>query len=131
MYRLKLQYIVAPEVLDPPEARAYTFQCDVWSLGVMLYIFLCGATPFSEDYAPPSMKAQIKMGKFEFFPPFWDIISNEGKDNKVLFYLALYTYISRVAKDMIKALLTVDPNERATVDEALNMPWMKMEVSLI
>lgn len=40
------------------------------------------------------------------------------------------TYNIMVAKDLVKSLLTVDPKERATADEALDMPWMKMEVSL-
>lgn len=45
----------------------------------MLYICLCGYPPFSDENGPPSMKAQIKMGKFEFLSPYWDGVSNEGK----------------------------------------------------
>lgn len=72
---------MAPEVLDPPEERAYTTQCDMWSLGVMLYVFLCGAAPFADEYAPPSMKVQIMTGQFEFASRQWNNISNEGKKN--------------------------------------------------
>ncbi|KAG2201553.1 hypothetical protein INT47_007430 [Mucor saturninus] len=99
---------VAPEVLDPRGVRAYTLKCDMWSIGVMLYVCLCGFAPFSDEYAPPSMEAQIKMGKFEFPSPYWDKISDE-------------------AKELVSALLTVDPNERASADEALGMPWMNLE----
>ncbi|KAI9248439.1 kinase-like domain-containing protein [Helicostylum pulchrum] len=98
---------VAPEILNPAGSRAYDKQCDMWSLGVMLYICLCGFPPFSEENSPPSMKSQIKMGKFEFPSPYWDNISTE-------------------AKELVSALLTVDPYERATVDMALEMPWMKL-----
>lgn len=52
----------------------------------MLYICLCGFPPFSEENSPPSMKAQIKMGKFEFPSPYWDDISIEGKKIQVNLY---------------------------------------------
>jgi serine/threonine-protein kinase Chk2 len=42
-------YIVAPEVLAPASSRAYGKEVDLWSLGVMLYICLCGYPPFSAD----------------------------------------------------------------------------------
>jgi serine/threonine protein kinase len=82
----------------------------MWSLGVILYICLCGFPPFSEDNAPPSMKMQIKQGLFTFPSPFWDNISKE-------------------AKDLIMALLKVNPANRLTATEAYDHPWMRINVS--
>lgn len=38
-------------------------------------------------------------------------------------------YLSITAKDLIKKLLTVDPDERATISEAMEHPWMNINVS--
>ncbi|KAI9315967.1 kinase-like domain-containing protein [Dichotomocladium elegans] len=101
---------VAPEVLDPTHFRAYGKECDLWSLGVMLYICLCGFPPFNgnTEYAPPSMKDQIRIGRFDFPSPYWDDISDD-------------------AKDLIKNLLTVNPLKRITPEKALEHPWMRQE----
>ncbi|CAO3677395.1 unnamed protein product [Rhizopus stolonifer] len=40
-------HYIAPEILDPAEERAYGIKCDMWSLGVMLYICLSGYPPFN------------------------------------------------------------------------------------
>ncbi|KAI8094833.1 kinase-like domain-containing protein [Gilbertella persicaria] len=98
---------IAPEILDPAKHRSYGKKCDLWSLGVMLYICLCGFPPFSEENGPPSMKMQIKTGAYSFPSPWWDKIS----DN---------------AKDLINKLLTVDPKQRLDIDGALDHDWMVM-----
>ncbi len=123
--------IVAPEVLSNVEDRAYGKECDMWSLGVMLYICLCGYPPFSEENGPPSMKEQIKNAKFEFLSPYWNGISTEGK-NYIITYLILVLNVHNItAKDLIKKLLTVNPDDRLTSVEALEHEWMKMNVGKI
>ncbi|KAG1444097.1 hypothetical protein G6F56_010432 [Rhizopus delemar] len=54
-----------------------------------------------------SLKKQIREGKYEFSSPHWDNISNE-------------------AKELVQRLLTVNPEDRASCDEALNDSWMRM-----
>ncbi|CAO3641696.1 unnamed protein product [Cunninghamella echinulata] len=99
---------VAPEILNPPSSRSYGKPCDLWSLGVMLYICLCGFPPFNEDSAPPSMKQQIMEGIYSFTSPYWDNISDE-------------------AKDLVSRLLTVDPKERININDAKNHSWMNLD----
>jgi len=44
-------YYIAPEVLNDSETRSTSYgkKCDIWSLGVIVYILLCGYPPFSGD----------------------------------------------------------------------------------
>ncbi|KAF3937593.1 hypothetical protein ABW19_dt0201125 [Dactylella cylindrospora] len=97
---------VAPEILMPSRNRKYTKAVDIWSLGVVLYICLCGFPPFSDELAPPNLRDQIKEGRFDYPSPYWDSIGDS-------------------ALDLIDRMLTVDPEERITVEEALEHAWVQ------
>jgi len=97
---------IAPEVL---RMRGYDKSCDVWSLGVIVYILLCGFPPFYADN-DAQLYEKIKRGEFEFLRPYWDPISLE-------------------AKDMVRRMLTVDPKKRITCEEAMQHPWLRSEAS--
>lgn len=67
---------MAPEVLAQ---KPYGKAVDVWSLGVISYILLCGYPPFYDEN-DANLFAQILKGEFEFDSPYWDEISDSAKD---------------------------------------------------
>jgi serine/threonine protein kinase len=76
----------------------------MWSVGVILYILLCGFPPFYEEEMPALFK-QIMSGRFDFPSPWWDNISAD-------------------AKDLVNKLLVVDPKKRMTADAVLKHKWI-------
>ncbi|KAF9352027.1 hypothetical protein BGX34_000223 [Mortierella sp. NVP85] len=99
---------VAPEILRREE---YGRPVDMWSLGVMLYIFLCGFPPFSDDLAPPKLRIQVLENLYQFPSPYWDDVTDE-------------------AVDLIQGLLVQDMTKRLTADDALAHIWMQLEVRM-
>jgi len=94
---------VAPEVLKA-EPGGYDSQCDMWSLGVILYILLCGFPPFYHEHTS-ELYRQIKKGQYDFPDPYW-------------------TDISASAKDLVRQLLTLDPKKRLTAVKMMDHPWI-------
>ncbi len=81
----------------------------MWSLGVVLYICLCGFPPFSDELwteeHPYTLSQQIKLGRFDYPSPYWDSVGDP-------------------ALDLIDRMLTVDVDKRITIDECLEHPWI-------
>ncbi|XP_016886847.1 MAP kinase-interacting serine/threonine-protein kinase 1 [Cynoglossus semilaevis] len=113
---------MAPEVVEvfTDEASFYDKRCDLWSLGVILYILLSGSPPFTGHCGTDcgwdrgetcrtcqsNLFESIQQGKYEFPDKDWSHITDK-------------------AKDLISKLLVRDATLRLSAAEVLNHPWVQ------
>ncbi|XP_042057526.1 CDPK-related kinase 3-like [Salvia splendens] len=96
-------YYVAPEVLH----RSYSVEADIWSIGVITYILLCGSRPFWARTESGIFRSVLRAEpNFEDVP--WPSVSSH-------------------AKDFVKRLLNKDYRKRMTAAQALTHPWLRSE----
>lgn len=95
---------MAPEII---KHQHYDQKCDIWSAGVITYILLGGYAPFqarNPDDRDELFKV-IKKGRLVFHEKYWNAVSAD-------------------AKDLIKKMLTLDPDERPDAEKLLHHPWI-------
>jgi serine/threonine protein kinase len=95
---------IAPEIL---QEKPYNKAVDMWSIGVISYIVIAGYPPFRDDNLRALFR-KIRSGSYAFHIEHWEAVSDE-------------------AKDFIRTLLVVDPDKRATAEEALEHSWLKVD----
>jgi len=95
-------YYVAPEVLR----GNYDQQCDVWSLGVLLYVILAGYPPFYGD-SQHEIFRKITHGVYDYEREEWNDVSKE-------------------ARGLIDSMLVVNPQSRITLDKVLQHSWFAL-----
>eukprot|EP01062_Namystynia_karyoxenos_P056492 TRINITY_DN47462_c0_g1_i1.p1 TRINITY_DN47462_c0_g1~~TRINITY_DN47462_c0_g1_i1.p1 ORF type:complete len:342 (+),score=134.50 TRINITY_DN47462_c0_g1_i1:82-1107(+) len=98
-------HYVAPEIL---KGKGYTFSVDMWSVGCVTYVMLCGFCPFVAE-TDAGLFQRICDGRYTFPSPFWDGVSED-------------------AKDFIRKCLIVNPDERITPAEGLEHPFLRRPV---
>ena len=92
-------HYMAPEII---KGTGYSFPADYWSVGVLLYEFVCGFVPFGEEIEDP-----VKIYK--------KILENK---------IGYPSYVkSQSAKMLIEKLLDINPAKRGPVDKLKNNPW--------
>ncbi|RLV62307.1 hypothetical protein DV515_00019450, partial [Chloebia gouldiae] len=67
----------APEILH---GCPYGPEVDMWSVGVITYILLCGFEPFFDPRGDQYMYGRILTCDYEFVSPWWDEVSPNAKD---------------------------------------------------
>ena len=92
---------IAPEILENKHS-GHSYEVDYWAIGVIVYTLLIGKPPFETEDVKETYK-KITADKYEF-------PSN--------------VFISEEAKDFIKAILVINPNDRLTPDQMLKHPFM-------
>lgn len=96
-------YYVAPEVLH----RSYSVEADIWSIGVITYILLCGSRPFWARTESGIFRSVLRADpNFDDTP--WPSVSLE-------------------AKDFVKRFLNKDHRKRMTAAQAMTHPWLRDE----
>lgn len=97
---------VAPEVLKDGK---YSHMVDLWSVGVILYLCLCGYHPFTARKSLEKMYQNIMDGNYKFSPNLWKDVDED-------------------AIDLVKSLLHTEPNQRITCRELLKHKWILKHV---
>mmetsp|Transcript_66678 Transcript_66678/g.117926 ORF Transcript_66678/g.117926 Transcript_66678/m.117926 type:complete len:534 (+) Transcript_66678:29-1630(+) len=92
-------FYVAPEVIE----QSYGKASDIWSCGVMMYMMLSGAPPFTgtSDHV---VLQKVKKGEYRLHGALWDPVSEEGKD-------------------FIRKILVLNQDERIKAENILEHPW--------
>ncbi|XP_077473291.1 serine/threonine-protein kinase SIK1 isoform X1 [Stigmatopora argus] len=93
----------APEVFEGKEYEGP--QLDIWSLGVVLYVLVCGSLPF-DGPSLPALKQRVTEGRFRI--PF---------------------FMSEDCENLIRKMLVVDPAKRITVAHIKQHRWMLADPS--
>ena len=116
---------MAPEVVeafmdDSERDLAYDKRCDLWSLGIIMYILLCGYPPFSGNCG-------IKCGWNQGEPcnACQELLFHSIQDGTFYFPDAEWRDISGEAKDLISKLLVKDARQRLSAEMVLAHPWVK------
>merc|ERR1712038_300462 len=123
-----LEYM-APEVVDTfliddyddddDESICYNKKCDLWSLGVIMYILLCGYAPFA-GYCG----LDCGWGRGESCTDCQERLFSSIKEGRLVFPDQHWSTISPQAKDLIQRLLVKDSGAKLDANQVLDLPWV-------
>merc|ERR1719210_1958422 len=116
---------MAPEVVeafmdDSERDLAYDKKCDLWSLGIIMYILLCGSPPFSGNCG-----ARCGWNQGEPCNACQELLFHSIQDGHFDFPDTEWRDISFEAKDLISKLLVKDARQRLSAEMVSAHPWVK------
>ena len=108
----RLNKIIGTELYTAPEVfrGSYNEQCDVWSVGCVLYVMLSGELPFTGANSE-AIRTEVTRGEVRMTSQVWSQISED-------------------AQDLIRRMIVVNPSDRIRASEALDHPWINATVKL-
>ena len=119
---------MAPEVVeafmvddydDDEEDTSYNKKCDIWSLGIIMYILLCGYAPFSGNCGQ-----DCGWERGESCMDCQEMLFNSIKEGEVGFPEQHWGNVSMEAKNLIQHLLVRDYFVRLDAEQVLVHPWI-------
>ena len=120
---------MAPEVVDTfliddyedddDESICYNKKCDLWSLGVIMYILLCGYAPFSGNCG-----SDCGWDRGESCTDCQELLFSSIREGHLVFPDQHWSTISSQAKDLILRLLVKDSEARLDANQVLEHPWI-------
>lgn len=96
-------YYTSPQML----ARKYDFRTDMWSCGIMMYTLMCGYPPFYGT-RDAHILSKVRIGNYTFNHADW---KNVGP----------------MAKDLIRGLIRINPDDRYTPKQALHHDFIRLK----
>eukprot|EP00193_Tetraselmis_chui_P005541 CAMPEP_0177756298 /NCGR_PEP_ID=MMETSP0491_2-20121128/3028_1 /TAXON_ID=63592 /ORGANISM="Tetraselmis chuii, Strain PLY429" /LENGTH=564 /DNA_ID=CAMNT_0019271859 /DNA_START=638 /DNA_END=2332 /DNA_ORIENTATION=+ len=105
-------FYMAPEVIR----QKYSYECDLWSTGALIYQLLCGRVPF-----PPNPNLSGRRVVIDLFQRILNSPIDMESDP--------WPKISPEAKDLVGGLLQRDVKKRLTIDQALGHPWLQAGIA--
>nr|CAD7394918.1 unnamed protein product [Timema cristinae] len=118
---------MAPEVVEAfvGDICSYDKRCDLWSLGVIMYILLCGYPPF---YGSCGLNCGWERG--ENCHNCQELLFSSIQDGCYDFPDRDWADISEEAKDLIRKLLVKDASRRLSAESVLTHSWLSPGLSI-
>ncbi len=100
---------VAPEVL---KQKYYGREVDIWSIGIITYLLLCGCLPFDDEKSEKEIARQTIEDPVPYYPRLWKKLSED-------------------AKNFVEGCLKKNPLERMNIKDVLEHNWIKKFSDLV